>query len=100
MIDQRKLPLEETYVELTSPEQVADGIRQMIVRGAPAIGIAAAHGLALGATLAVDLSPAEFDARLEQAGRRLNAARPTAVNLGWALRRLQGVARRLRDGRR
>ena len=98
MIDQRKLPLEETYVELTSPEQVADAIRQMIVRGAPAIGIAAAHGLALGATLAVDLSPTEFDARLEQAGRRLNAARPTAVNLGWALRRLQGVARRQRDG--
>jgi len=96
MIDQRKLPLVETYVELTSPEEVAEAIREMVVRGAPAIGIAAAFGLALGATQAAEGSPEQFDTRLEQAARLLAAARPTAVNLSWAVRRLSGVAKRAR----
>ena len=96
MIDQRKLPLVETYVECTSPEQVADAIRDMVVRGAPAIGISAAFGLALGATQAIDLSEAAFDKRLEQLDRLLGGARPTAVNLEWALRRLRAVAHEAR----
>ena len=92
MIDQRKLPLSETHVECTSPEEVADAIRDMVVRGAPAIGIAAAFGLALAATRAVDLPEERFDERLEQAARLLIEARPTAVNLAWAVRRLHEAA--------
>ena len=96
MIDQRKLPLVETYVELTSPEEVAEAIREMVVRGAPAIGIAAAFGLALGATQAAEGPPEQFDTRLEHVAQLLAAARPTAVNLSWAVRRLAGVAKRAR----
>jgi methylthioribose-1-phosphate isomerase len=97
MIDQRALPLDERYLELESPEAVADAIRAMVVRGAPAIGISAAYGLALGATQAVELSPAAFDERLEKAAGILCDARPTAINLAWAVRRLQGVARAQRE---
>ena len=96
LVDQRKLPLVETYVECTSPEQVADAIRDMVVRGAPAIGISAAFGLALGASQAVKLSEEAFDERLEQLHRLLGGARPTAVNLEWALRRLHAAAREAR----
>jgi len=96
MIDQRKLPLVETYVELTSPEEVAEAIREMVVRGAPAIGIAAAFGLALGATQAAEGSPEQFDTRLGRVAQLLATARPTAVNLSWAVRRLCEVARRAR----
>jgi methylthioribose-1-phosphate isomerase len=96
MIDQRKLPREETYVDLATPEAVADAIRDMVVRGAPAIGIAAAFALALGATQAAGLAPAEFDRRMEALYGRLAAARPTAVNLAWAVRRMRGAAERAR----
>ncbi len=96
LIDQRKLPLVETYVELTSPEAIADAIREMVVRGAPAIGIAAAFGFALGATQAASLEARRFDGRLDELARLLDAARPTAVNLGWAVRRLRGAAARAR----
>jgi methylthioribose-1-phosphate isomerase len=98
MLDQRKLPLEQTHVECTSPEEVADAIRDMVVRGAPAIGVAAAFGLALGATQAVDLPPGSFDERLDRAARLLTDARPTAVNLTWAVRRLRRAAGRARAG--
>jgi methylthioribose-1-phosphate isomerase len=96
MLDQRKLPLEETHIEFTSPEEVAEAIRDMVVRGAPAIGVAAAFGFALGATQAVDLSPERFDERLDEAARVLTDARPTAVNLSWAVRRLREAADRAR----
>jgi methylthioribose-1-phosphate isomerase len=98
MIDQRKLPLDETWVEATDPEQVAEAIRAMVVRGAPAIGIAAAFGMALAASGATALPPAAFDERLARVAARLEAARPTAVNLGWAVRRLQAVAATARAG--
>jgi len=96
MLDQRKLPLVELWVELGTPEEVAQAIRDMVVRGAPAIGISAAFGLALGATHAVDLEPAAFDRRLAEVAERLLAARPTAVNLRWAVERLLRVAREAR----
>ena len=96
MIDQRKLPLVETYMECTTPEEVAEAIRDMVVRGAPAIGISAAFGLALGASQAIDLPEQAFDERLEQLDRLLGGARPTAVNLEWALRRLRATAREAR----
>jgi methylthioribose-1-phosphate isomerase len=79
-LDQRRLPTEEIEVECRSAAEVAQAIRAMVVRGAPAIGIAAAYGLALAATLGEDLAEAE---------RVLRASRPTAVNLGWALDELR-----------
>jgi methylthioribose-1-phosphate isomerase len=76
LLDQRRLPLEEVEVECRSSAEVAEAIRTMVVRGAPAIGIAAAYGFALAATHGEDLAEAE---------RVLRKSRPTAVNLGWAL---------------
>jgi methylthioribose-1-phosphate isomerase len=75
-LDQRKLPLEEVDVECRTATEVADAIRTMVVRGAPAIGVAAAYGIALAASRGDDL--AEADAVLR-------SSRPTAVNLAWAL---------------
>jgi methylthioribose-1-phosphate isomerase len=75
-LDQRRLPLEEVEVECRSAAEVADAIRTMVVRGAPAIGIAGAYGYALAAGRGEDLAAAE---------RVLRESRPTAVNLGWAL---------------
>jgi methylthioribose-1-phosphate isomerase len=99
MIDQRRLPLDEVYVEIESPEGVAEAIRDMTVRGAPAIGVAAAFGVALGATQASGLDRAAFDGRLEAICSRMATARPTAVNLGWAVNRMRAAAARARaDG--
>jgi len=92
MIDQRKLPAVETWLTLKSPGEVADAIRKMVVRGAPAIGISAAFGIALGAEQAVSLDPKGFDRRMEEHYRRLNDARPTAINLAWAIERMRRVA--------
>ena len=79
VLDQRRLPAEEVWLHCDRPEQVADAIRSMAVRGAPAIGLAAAYGLALAAR--GDAS------ELEAAYELLAATRPTAVNLRWALER-------------
>ena len=100
LIDQRKLPLVECYLDLETPRAVADAIKEMVVRGAPAIGITAAFGLALSARLAADaygddLEP--FYAQWESDCELIGSARPTAVNLGWAIRRLQAVVKPLRD---
>jgi methylthioribose-1-phosphate isomerase len=92
MMDQRELPAREVYVELTTAAQVAEGIRAMVVRGAPAIGIAAAYGMALAARAAVGADEAGYRAALREAGAVLNASRPTAVNLAWAVRRALGLA--------
>src|SRR5262245_25698269 len=75
-LDQRRLPLEEVEAACRSSAEVADAIRSMVVRGAPAIGIAAAYGYALAAERGEDLAEAD---------RVLRESRPTAVNLGWAL---------------
>jgi methylthioribose-1-phosphate isomerase len=90
MLDQRLLPVEEKYYRYQTVEQVAEGIREMVVRGAPAIGIAAAYGLALAAQ-----SPAaksDFTAEMARTSRLLAATRPTAVNLFWAIERMQQTA--------
>ena len=95
-IDQTKLPTEETYVTCKTYEQVADVIRNMVVRGAPAIGVAAAMGIALG----VKTSKAETVGDLKQDFDRIcdviGKTRPTAVNLFWAIRRMQDKFERLR----
>ena len=92
MIDQRKLPLVETYLELATPEAVVDAIRQMVVRGAPAIGVSAAFGLALGATQAASGSETAFEERMARLYEIMLEARPTAVNLRWATERIRRVA--------
>lgn len=94
MIDQRKLPGVERWDDYETPEAVARAISDMVVRGAPAIGIAAAYGFALGASQAAGGPPDAFRRRLDEIARVLSAARPTAVNLGWAVARMQRVAKR------
>jgi methylthioribose-1-phosphate isomerase len=88
-IDQTKLPTEETWVNCANYEAVADAIRTMIVRGAPAIGVAAAMGIALGARDLRVTSIGEFRNGLGQICRVMGETRPTAVNLFWAIRRMQ-----------
>ena len=89
LIDQRLLPSRFEYVRCASASETAEAIRSMVVRGAPAIGCAAAYGMAVEAKAARELQPDDFQDRLEQAFARLAAARPTAVNLRWALERMR-----------
>jgi len=89
MIDQRVLPAQFRYLACDSAESVAAGIRDMVVRGAPAIGCAAAYGIALEALRQRDAPPPQFAAAIERAFAVLAASRPTAVNLFWALRRMR-----------
>ncbi|MBI2981941.1 MAG: S-methyl-5-thioribose-1-phosphate isomerase [Deltaproteobacteria bacterium] len=91
LIDQRKLPLEETYVECSDYMQVADAIRNMTVRGAPAIGVTAAMGVALGA-MGVDAKDFQtFCGKMEGILTTLLKTRPTAVNLRWGVDRMRRV---------
>ena len=88
LIDQRKLPQEESYLRCRHPAEVAAAIRDMAVRGAPAIGVTAAFGIALG----VRLSTAEGEALrrdLEAVCEQMRVTRPTAVNLFWAIERMR-----------
>ncbi|MCL4485180.1 MAG: S-methyl-5-thioribose-1-phosphate isomerase [Nitrospirae bacterium] len=90
LIDQRHLPSREIVVECRSHGEMADAIREMVVRGAPAIGISAAFGIALGAQeFAGVRDPGEFMKKMETVERTLAATRPTAVNLFWALSRMR-----------
>jgi methylthioribose-1-phosphate isomerase len=93
LIDQRRLPTEEVYVRLTTAEDVAQAIREMVVRGAPAIGDTAAYGLALGALKAAD---AELDQRWAALTVLFARARPTAVNLVWAVERMKRAFAQIR----
>ncbi len=86
MIDQTRLPREEVYVTCGTYEEVAEAIRSMVIRGAPAIGVAAAMGVALGVLKAGE---ADLDAQFERICKVLAATRPTAVNLFWAIERMQ-----------
>ncbi len=90
-IDQTKLPLEESYVLATTYEQVAEVIVTMVVRGAPAIGVSAAYGVALGAMHSKAESAERFAPEFEKICARLAATRPTAVNLFWAIDRMKRV---------
>jgi methylthioribose-1-phosphate isomerase len=91
MLDQRLLPTEEKYLMLRSYEEVADAIRKMVVRGAPAIGISAAMGLALGASQSVGTSVADLEYDFKFMCKVMEATRPTAVNLFWAVERMRGA---------
>jgi methylthioribose-1-phosphate isomerase len=96
-IDQTRLPLEESYVLATTYEQVADVIVTMVVRGAPAIGVSAAYGVALGALKSNAASVDEFAPEFEKICARLAGTRPTAVNLFWAIDRMKDLFRTLRS---
>lgn len=95
-IDQTKLPTEETYVTCNNYEQVADAIRTMIVRGAPAIGVAAAMGIALGVRDSKAENVGELKRELDQICDVIGKTRPTAVNLFWAIERMKEKFERLR----
>jgi methylthioribose-1-phosphate isomerase len=95
-IDQTKLPTDETYVTCKTYQQVADAIRTMIVRGAPAIGVAAAMGIALGVRDSKAESVAELKKELDHICEVIGKTRPTAVNLFWAIERMQQKFDRLR----
>jgi methylthioribose-1-phosphate isomerase len=94
-IDQTRLPLEETYVTAATVEEVARVIETMVVRGAPAIGVSAAYGVALGAQKTNAGTTAEFAPEFERNCARLAATRPTAVNLFWAIDRMKRLFCRL-----
>jgi methylthioribose-1-phosphate isomerase len=98
LLDQRRLPMEESYIDCRDAAEVAGAIRDLVVRGAPAIGIAAAWGVVLEANRLAASGVAVSTSSLEPAMQQLNAARPTAVNLGWALRRIRVVAERAAGG--
>lgn len=89
MLDQRKLPTEEIYVTLRAPEEVAEAIRNLVIRGAPAIGVAAAMGIALGMRRISESS--SLDEEFERVCELLAATRPTARNLFWAVERMRKV---------
>lgn len=91
MIDQRVLPAQFEYLPYRSATEVAEGIRSMVVRGAPAIGCAAAYGVALESMALRQAGREEFVAGMEKGFNVLAASRPTAVNLFWALKRMRGV---------
>ena len=91
MLDQRLLPTEEKYLMLRSYEEVADAIKNMVVRGAPAIGVSAAMGLALGANQSVGTSAADLEYDFKFMCKVMEATRPTAVNLFWAVERMRGA---------
>jgi methylthioribose-1-phosphate isomerase len=92
IIDQTRLPWEEVFIEIDDYRQVVKAIKEMQIRGAPAIGIAAAYGMALGAQGIDAVSKEEFLATLLPISEALAATRPTAVNLFWALERMNRLA--------
>lgn len=100
MIDQRRLPTEEVYPVFRTYQEVAGAIKEMVVRGAPAIGVAAAMGVALGARDAKTEDPQELDREFDRVCDVLAGTRPTAVNLFWAIERMRGLYRKLREEQR
>ncbi|WP_448573537.1 S-methyl-5-thioribose-1-phosphate isomerase [Trichothermofontia sp.] len=93
LVDQTRLPAEYAVVEVRRLEDMAQAIRTMIVRGAPAIGVAAAYGMYLGAREIETADREQFLTALEQVAHTLEATRPTAVNLFWAIARMLKTAR-------
>ncbi len=89
MLDQRLLPTEEKYLMLRSYEEVAEAIQKMVVRGAPAIGVSAAMGLALGASQSVGMSVSDLEDDFSYMSQVMGQTRPTAVNLFWAIKRMR-----------
>src|SRR5918992_1738146 len=89
MIDQRKLPASEVYVSCRTAQEVAKAIKTMVIRGAPAIGVAAAMGIALGMRKSAATGTQKFAAEFYKTCELMAATRPTAVNLFWAIERMK-----------
>jgi methylthioribose-1-phosphate isomerase len=100
MIDQRLLPAEEVYPVFRTYAEVAWAIKEMVVRGAPAIGVAAAMGIALGARDTKTDNAGEFDQAFDQICEVIGSTRPTAVNLFWAIERMRRLQADLRNENR
>jgi methylthioribose-1-phosphate isomerase len=98
MLDQQLLPGQEVYRTYTDYREVAEAIRAMVIRGAPAIGVAAAMGVALGVKKALASTIEELDPQFEEICRVIVSARPTAVNLPWAVERMKKIYQRERGG--
>ena len=98
LLDQRKLPFEVDYLTCSTSDEVAGAIHSLAVRGAPAIGISAAWGAVLASRAIDAVDAGDAAAKLEPALQRLNAARPTAVNLAWALARMRAALLRASAG--
>src|SRR5512135_1091553 len=96
MIDQRKLPGQEVYLRCRTYIQVAQAIEKMVIRGAPAIGVAAAYGLVLGLLAARADTGRSLERDFERVYARLERTRPTARNLFWALERMRAAYERHR----
>ena len=97
MIDQRKLPSQEVYPVLKTYGEVAHAIKEMVIRGAPAIGVAAAMGIALGARQIKTENPEEFEKIFFNICETFAETRPTAVNLFWAITRMKQVYLKLKE---
>jgi methylthioribose-1-phosphate isomerase len=97
MLDQRLLPTEEKWLMLQTYDDVAAGIKDMVVRGAPAIGVSAAYGIALGAKQFVGTSVADLEDELDYICEVIGKTRPTAVNLFWAIDRMKRRFGRAKD---
>jgi methylthioribose-1-phosphate isomerase len=97
LLDQRRLPEEVAYLEIRTVDAAHEAIRTLAVRGAPAIGIAAAYTLVVAMVADAPTDAAGFRARLAEHARHLTSARPTAVNLAWACARLLSAAERSAD---
>ena len=97
MLDQTKLPLEVTFIECSDYKTVAEGIKRLWIRGAPAIGIAAAMGIALGAQDIKADNSDDFTKFLEPVFQTLLSTRPTAVNIQWSVQRIKGILNKYRE---
>ena len=97
MLDQRLLPNEEKWLTLKTFTEVADGIRDMVVRGAPAIGVSAAYGIALGVKNFVGTNVIDLEDELDYIAEVMGATRPTAVNLFWAIDRMKRTFQKARS---
>ena len=93
MIDQRKLPRKKAYVVCRTYKNVIQAIKKLVIRGAPAIGIAAAMGIALGAQKIRTRDRARFNKKLSKILQEMAAARPTAVNLTWSVKRMRDLVK-------
>ncbi|MBS1113214.1 MAG: mtnA, partial [Nitrospirae bacterium] len=97
MLDQSKLPFEVTYIVCTDYLMVADGIRKLRIRGAPAIGIAAAMGIALAAQDIHSTTSEQFMKAIEPVFYEMLSTRPTAVNISWAVERMKKLIKSKKD---
>jgi methylthioribose-1-phosphate isomerase len=94
LLDQTLLPAEEVYEEITDYHEIMDAIKELKIRGAPAIGVAGAYGMVLGAMQLTARSAAGFQKQLHEVAIEISGTRPTARNLFWAIDRMENMSMR------